>query len=211
MAKKLISNGMMVLGVFLCLVLSSFQAHATTKGLNQIVTPDIQPTGVLSTSLQLQNSAIGNSQQFQYELGLSRNFEVAVFQGLKPGQTVLNWELGLVQSKSFLLSTGMLGMQNGSKPQPFLEAGYYVDKAFCIAGLQHQDSGNQGVLGLGYQYSPSALITMDYITGQENYLTAGVTFTLTKNLSFNPAVYISNSSPHKSYAYGVLSWNSKLW
>ena len=65
----------------------------TTKGLNQIVTPDIQPTGMLSLSVQAQHSAIGNDLQAQYELGLSKTFEVAVFQGLKPGIFLLATEL----------------------------------------------------------------------------------------------------------------------
>jgi hypothetical protein len=202
---------MLCLALMACLAGTSLPAHATTKGLNQIVTPDIQPLGVLSTSCQMQNPAIGDSAELQLELGITKNFEIAAFQGFSPGATVLNCELGLVQRKSFLLSAGVLGIQKGLKPQPFLEGGYYWGKMFAIAGVQEQDSVGQGVFGFGYQCMPRALITFDYITGNENFATAGVTFTLTPNLSFNPAIYIANSTPHHDYAYGVLTWNSKLW
>jgi len=208
MAKTRLINS---LGVALCLMAVCVSGHATTKGLNQIVTPDIQPLGIFSTSFQVQNAAIGNGEQLQLELGITRSFEVAMFQGFQPGQSVFNWELGFVQSKSLLVSTGMLGIGNGLKPQPFLEAGYYVGRVFGIAGVERQDSVDQAVLGFGYQYTPKALITFDYISGNDNFATAGVTFTLTPNLSFNPALYVTNSSPHRVYPYGVLSWSSKVW
>ena len=192
------------------LSLACTTCFATTKGLNQIVTPDIQPLGVLSTSVQVQNPALGNSDEVQLELGITKNFEVAVFQGCVPGEVVLNAEYGLIQQKSFLLSTGVLGIENGHNPQPFLEGGWYHDKVFGIAGVQQQHANAEGVFGFGYQATPAALVTLDYITGDDNFATAGVTFTLTPNLSFNPALYISNKT-HTSYGYGVLSWNAKLW
>lgn len=46
-------------------------AGATTKGLNQIITPDTQPEGVLSISFQGEHPAIGNSKQLQFEVGLT--------------------------------------------------------------------------------------------------------------------------------------------
>jgi hypothetical protein len=199
------------LGALLCFIAACVPSFATTKGLNQIVTPDIQPVGVLSTSLQLQNPVISNGQEVQLELGLTKNFEVAVFRGFTPGETIFNAELGLVQSKHFLLSTGVLGVEQGKQAQPFIEAGYYQGKGFGMVGIQHQDSNEQGIFGLGYQYTPKVLLTADYITGSQNFATVGVTFTITPNLSFNPALYVSNSTPRHGYGYGVLTWNSKLW
>lgn len=184
---------------------------ATTKGLNQIVTPDIQPQGVLSVSIQGENAALGNSRQLQLELGLTKSFEVAVFRGFSPGETVLGAELGLVQSKSFLLSTGLLGLENNAKSQPFLEGGYYRGKACVIAGVQRQDGSILGVFGACYQATLRVLATADYISGSANFATAGVTITLSPTLTFNPAVYVSNSSPHRAYGYGVLTWNVKAW
>ena len=136
---------------------------------------------------------------------------MAVFRGFSPGDTVLGAELGLVQSKCFLLSTGLLGVENRVKPQPFLEGGYYHGKAFAIAGVQKQDDAYVAVLGAAYQATPRILATADYIGGSNNFATAGVTLTLSPTLSFNPAVYISNSSPHRAFGYGVLTWNIRVW
>ena len=56
-------------------------AYATTKGLSQILTPDVQPVGNLSPSFQWQAKEIAHPYQFQAEIGLTRWYEVAVFQG----------------------------------------------------------------------------------------------------------------------------------
>jgi hypothetical protein len=59
-------------------------AEATTKGLSQIVTPDLQPEGDLSLSFQIQDKRIANPYQLQAELGLTEWAEVAVFRGFQP-------------------------------------------------------------------------------------------------------------------------------
>jgi len=200
----------LVLVAFLWCMGCCLPAAATTKGLNQIVTPDIQPQGILSISFQAQQPAIGNRDELQFEYGITPNFEVAVFQGLVPGETVLHAEWGLIQRKDFLLSTGVLGIEQGRKPQPFLEGGYYRDKLFGIAGIQRQDTGSVGVFGFGYQATPTTLLTLDYMTGADNFATAGVTYALTPNLSFNPALYYANRAPHRCYGYGVLTWNLNM-
>jgi hypothetical protein len=44
-------------------------AHATTKGLSQIVTPDLQGPGDPSLSLQIQDKRIANLYELQAEMG----------------------------------------------------------------------------------------------------------------------------------------------
>ena len=46
-------------------------ARATTKGLSQIVTPDLQEEGDLSLSLQIQDKRIANPYQLQAEFGIT--------------------------------------------------------------------------------------------------------------------------------------------
>jgi hypothetical protein len=46
-------------------------ASATTKGLSQIVTPDLQGPGDLSLSLQIQDKRIANPYELQAEMGLT--------------------------------------------------------------------------------------------------------------------------------------------
>ena len=51
-------------------ILSSVpSAFATTKGLSQIVTPDLQAEGDLSLSLQIQDKRIANPYELQAETG----------------------------------------------------------------------------------------------------------------------------------------------
>ena len=123
-------------------------AFATTKGLNQIVTPDIQPFGQLSISYQMQNAVIGNPYQIQYEYGFTKNLEAAVFQGMDPGELYGAAEYGIIQRPDFLLSTGFLGWSTrGDAPQPFLEAGWMKAKGRLIAGIQRTGRGEHWDFG----------------------------------------------------------------
>ena len=70
-------------------------AMATTKGLSQIVTPDLQPEGDLSLSLQIQDKRIANPYELQAELGLTKWAEVAVFRGFQPDDWIFGTEIGL--------------------------------------------------------------------------------------------------------------------
>ena len=108
---------------------------ATIVGLNQIVTPEIQPAGILAMSAQVQHPLIGNSQQLQLELGLTPRFEVAWFQGLTPGEGVFSTELNLVHAGPHLLTVGAVnGSTRGGDPQPVVEYGYYAARDNFILG-----------------------------------------------------------------------------
>jgi len=207
--------------VFTCLILCLVAqlAFATTKGLNQIVTPDIQPEGQLSISYQQQDPRIGNSSQIQAELGITNNFEVAVFQGMSPGTQVLNAEYGIIQKTPYLLSTGFLGWSDaGTQASPFLEGGYYKGPyQLSLGAIEAPETRPSGVvsndaytieaiLGFAYKADPRMQYQVDYQTGTGNSATAGFTYALTPSLSFNPAVYMSNDSGHKLMGYGVLTY-----
>src|SRR6267378_1484049 len=77
-------------------------ALATTKGLSQIVTPDVQPLGDLSLGFQWQGKEIANPYEFQAELGITKWIEVAIFQGIKPSETIFGCEIALVQKDPWL-------------------------------------------------------------------------------------------------------------
>jgi hypothetical protein len=61
------------------LLASPSSARATTKGLSQIVTPDLQRPGDLSLSFQAQSERIANPYELQAEMGLTNWAEFAVF------------------------------------------------------------------------------------------------------------------------------------
>jgi hypothetical protein len=202
------------------LTLSGGAANATTKGLNQIVTPDIQPEGALSLSIQQQDPTIGNRGELQTELGITDTFEIAVFQGDSPADQIGNAELGLYNRGPYLLSTGFLNWTTkGTAPQPFLEGGYYkgngelvlgainvVDQETTNAGAIRNTHSTQALLGVAYRPTPRLQVQADYQGGSGNFSTAGFTYSITPSLSFNPAIYVSNSTPVKGYGYAVLTW-----
>jgi len=200
-------------------------ALATTKGLNQIVTPDVQPFGILSVSLQQQDPNIANRYEVQAELGITRRFEVAVFQGASPPEQVFNAEYSLFQKNPYLLSVGFFNWTTqGSAPQPYLECGYYkgntqlmigiarvISQGPDVAGLVQNQHQYQGILGYGYRINPRTLIQLDYQSGAANSVTAGFTYNVTPQLQFNPALYVSNAPSHKLWGYAVLTWNVNVF
>ena len=97
-----------VIVVMTLLLLTSSSSFATTKGLSQIVTPDLQGEGDLSLSLQIQDKRIANPYQLQAELGLTKWAEVAVFRGFQPDEWILGTEIGLLTKEPFLLSVGFV-------------------------------------------------------------------------------------------------------
>jgi hypothetical protein len=186
--------------------------RATIVGLNQIVTPDIQPAGVLSLSAQAQHALIGNSQQVQFELGVTPRFEVAWFQGLKPDEGFFDTELNLLQTGPHLLTVGAVNWSTrGSSAQPVLEYGYYTDTDHFVAGAIRAGGHPELLLGYKRQISESFSVSADFQSGPGNSTTVGFTYNFTPALSINPALYWTNSSPHHFLGYVVLTYNLTVW
>ncbi len=186
--------------------------HATIVGLNQIVTPEIQPAGVLGLSAQVQHAAIGNSQQIQFELGVTPRFEVAWFQGLTPGEGLFSTEFNLVQQGPHLLTVGALNASTrGGRLQPMVEYGYYTETDRFIVGAIRVDGRDELLLGYRRQLSARLLGLVDFQAGPFNSATLGLTYNFTPEFSINPAVYRTNTHPHHLLGYVVLTWNIALW
>src|ERR1700675_3907060 len=178
-----------LLGIFIC-ASSSF---ATTKGLSQIVTPDLQDEGDLSLSLQIQDQRIGNPYQLQAELGLTKWAEIAVFQGFKPNEEILATEFGILTKEPYLLSIGFSNWspRQGVDPQPYIEAGYYTEKKKVICGGNPAGYKNEAVLGYAYDFNKQWRVQVDFQTGRENSSTIGFTWNITPDFQVNPALYRS--------------------
>ncbi|PYL64834.1 MAG: hypothetical protein DMF25_05690 [Verrucomicrobia bacterium] len=111
----------LIASYFLAVIASLAAAQtcfATTKGLSQIVTPDLQPEGDFSLSFQAQSERIGNPYELQGELGLTKWSEVAVFKGFKPNELIFGTELGLIQHEPYLLSVGFVNWSPHSHVDP---------------------------------------------------------------------------------------------
>jgi hypothetical protein len=188
-------------------------SFATTKGLSQIVTPDLQPEGDFSLSFQAQSERIGNPYELQGELGLTKWAEVAVFKGFKPNELIFGTELGVIQHEPYLLSAGFVNWSPHSHvdPQPFIEAGYYTEHHKFIVGATHVDYRNEAIVGYAYDFNETWRAQVDFQSGSGNSSTIGVTCNLTKDFQVNPAIYVTNDSPHHVLGYVVFTYTFHLW
>src|SRR6202023_4183277 len=169
----------------------SASAFATTKGLSQIVTPDLQGEGDLSLSLQIQDMRIGNPYELQAELGLTKWAEIAVFQGFDPDEEIFATEIGLLTKEPYLLSIGFTNWSPRSHvdPQPYIEAGYYTEHNKFIVGGVHAGYKNEVILGYAYDFNKTWRVQVDFQSGKENSSTLGSPGSITRALQFNPAIY----------------------
>jgi hypothetical protein len=188
-------------------------ARATTKGLSQIVTPDLQSEGDLSLSFQAQSMRIANPYELQSELGLTKWAEVAVFKGFKPNELIFGTEFGLIQKEPYLLSAGFVNWSPHSHvdPQPYLEAGYWSEHQKFIVGAIHVDYRNEAILGYAYDFNKKWRAQVDFQSGSGNSSTIGVTWNITEDFQMNPAIYVTNDRPHDILGYVVFTYTFHLW
>ena len=188
-------------------------ARATTKGLSQIVTPDLQGAGDLSLSLQIQDKRIANPYELQAEMGLTDRAEFAVFRGFKPDDWIFATEFGLLIKEPYLLSIGFVNWSphRGVDPQPYIEAGYCTEHQKFFAGAIHAGYKNEAILGYAYDFNKTWRAQVDFQSGAENSSTVGVTCNITRDFQMNPALYVNNGSGHDLFGYVVFTYTFHLW
>lgn len=201
------------LGVIVAICVVATRAAATTKGLSQIVTPDLQPEGDLSLSLQIQDKRIANPYELQAEIGLTSWAEVAVFQGFEPNEEIIGTEIGILRKEPYLLSVGFVNWspRTGTDPQPYAEAGYYTEHHKFIAGAIHAGYKNEAILGYAYDYNKKFRAQIDFQSGAENSTTLGFTWNITPDFQVNPAIYFANYHPERVMGYVVFTYTFHLW
>jgi hypothetical protein len=189
------------------------EARATTKGLSQIVTPELQPAGDLSLSLQIQDKRIANPYELQAELGLTSFAEVAVFKGFDPNELIFATEIGLLTKQPYLLSIGFVNWSPHSHvdPQPLIEAGYYTEHHKIIVGAIHAGYKNEAILGYAYDFNKTWRAQVDFQSGAENSSTIGFTWNITPDFQVNPAIYFANYHPDRIMGYIVFTYTFHLW
>ncbi len=189
------------------------QLLATTKGLSQIVTPDLQPEGDFSLSFQAQSDQIANPYELQAELGLTKWAEIAVFKGFRPNELIFATEFALLQEKPFLLSAGFANWSPHSEvlPQPFIEAGYYTEHHKVIVGAIHVGYRHEAILGYAYDFNKTWRAQVDFQSGSGNSSTIGFTCNITRDLQVNPALYVTNDRPHHVLGYIIFTYTFHLW
>jgi hypothetical protein len=188
-------------------------AIATTKGLSQIVTPDLQGPGDLSLSFQAQSERIANPYELQAEMGLTKWAEFAVFRGFKSDDWIFATEFGLLTKEPYLLSIGFVNWSPHMNvdPQPFIEAGYCTEHHKFFAGATHVDFRNEAILGYAYDFNQTWRVQVDFQSGSGNSSTIGFTWNITRDFQVNPAIYVTNDSPHEVLGYVVFTYTFHLW
>ncbi len=191
----------------------ALRAGATTKGLSQIVTPDLQPEGDLSLSVQVQDKRIANPYEFQAEVGLTEWAEIAIFQGFDPNEEIFAAEFGVLRTEPWLLSVGFSNWspRQGVDPQPYLEAGFYTEHHKIIAGAIHAGYKNEAILGYAYDFNKQWRAQVDFQSGAENSATIGFTWNITRDFQVNPAIYFANYHPDRVMGYVVFTYTFHLW
>jgi hypothetical protein len=212
-ANKKLINFLTIIVIMIVVLANAPSSFATTKGLSQIVTPDLQGEGDLSLSLQIQDKRIANPYELQAELGLTKWAEVAVFRGFQPDDWIFGTEIGLLTKEPFLLSVGFVNWSPhlNVDPQPYIEAGYYTEHHKLIAGAIHAGYKNEAILGYAYDFNPTWRVQVDWQSGSENSSTIGFTCNVTRDFQFNPALYVSNDSKHDLFGYIVFTYTLHLW
>ena len=188
-------------------------ARATTKGLSQIVTPELQGAGDLSISLQIQDERIANPYELQAELGVTKWAEVAVFRGFQPDDWIFGTEVGLLTKEPYLLSVGFVNWSPhlNVDPQPYIEAGYYTEHQKFIVGAIHAGYKNEAILGYAYDFNKQWRVQVDFQSGKENSSTIGFTWNITPDFQVNPAIYFANYHPERIMGYIVFTYTVHLW
>ena len=177
------------------------------------MTPELQPEGDLSLSLQIQDKRIANPYELQAELGLTKWAEVAVFQGFEPNEEILATELGILTKEPYLLSIGFVNWSPRSDvdPQPYIEAGYYTEHHKVIVGAIHAGYKNEAILGYAYDFNKQWRVQVDFQSGKENSSTIGFTWNITPDFQVNPALYFANYHPDRLMGYIVFTYTFHLW
>jgi len=146
-------------------------------------------------------------------LELTKWAEVAIFKGFKPNELIFGTELGLLQREPYLLSVGFANWSPHSHvdPQPFIEAGYYTEHNKVSVGATHVDYRNEAILGYAYDFNKTWRAQIDFQSGSGNASTIGFACNLTRDLQVNPAIYVTNDSPHHVVGYIVFTYTFHLW
>src|SRR5438477_10682625 len=211
-SKELISS-LTIIVIMIVALSTAPSLFATTKGLSQIVTPDLQGEGDLSLSLQIQDKRIANPYELQAEMGVTKWAEVAVFRGFDPDDWIFGTEFGLLRTEPYLLSVGFVNWSPhlDVDPQPYIEAGYYTEHNKFIVGAIHAGYKNEAILGYAYDFNKQWRVQVDFQSGKENSSTIGFTWNITPDFQVNPALYFANYHPDRLMGYIVFTYTFHLW
>jgi len=206
-------TNLIAISVVLIVLSNACSSFASTQGLNQIATPDLPPDGALSLSFQAQDQKLGNPYQVQAEMGLTKWFEIAMFKGFQPNELIFGTEIGLLMKEPYLLSIGFSNWSPHSHvdPQPYVEAGYWGEHHKFTAGVAYADSHTEAILGYAYDFNGTWRVQVDFQSGSDNSSTIGFVWSINDDIQVNPAIYVTNDTPHEVLGYVSVTYTFHLW
>jgi hypothetical protein len=101
-------------------------------------------------------------------LGLTKWLEVAIFQGIRPNETIFGSELSLIKKDPWLLTKVLAGLP-WVRHQPLREAGYYTEHHKLIAGGLIVHCRPEAILGYAYDCDKRWRFQTDYQSGKDNF------------------------------------------
>jgi len=207
------SNFVTIIVLMIVFLAGAGSSFASTQGLNQIATPDMPPEGDLSLSFQAQSEKLGNPYQVQAEMGLTKWFEIAIFKGFEPNELIFGTEIGLLTKEPYLLAVGFSNWSPHSQvhPQPYIEVGYWGEHHKFTAGVAHVDFRNEAILGYAYDFNDTWRVQVDFQSGSGNSSTIGFVWSITDDIQINPAIYVTNDSPHEVLGFVSFTYTFHLW
>jgi hypothetical protein len=189
-------------------------ACASIEGCNQVVTPDLQPVGLLSLNFQQEHRAIGSPTIMQAEIGVTKYLDLCLTRDFTPNQWSLGFETGW-QHGPHLFAAGFqnwaCGPGGSVAPQPFAEYGYASHAHEAAAGATWVSGRAETILAYTYQASPTWQFLTDWQSGSENFATLGVAYAFTPHLSLSPALWRENIAPHRAFSIAILTWSVKVF
>jgi len=146
-------------------------------------------------------------------MGLTRWFEIAIFKGFEPNELIFGTEIGLLMKEPYLLSIGFSNWSPHSHvdPQPYIEAGYWGEHHKFTAGVAYADSHGEAILGYAYDFNNTWRVQVDFQSGSDNSSTIGFVWSIHDDIQVNPAIYVTNDSPHEVAGYVSFTYTFHLW
>lgn len=192
----------MLSSVFLLTLLVVNISLAAPNGLNLIPTADVYEPGIISLEFQTdaEKRPFGAAQT-RYALlqfGVAPGIEFGVDNCINKSESspLLNTKFRLWNHtrRRPAVAIGVQNICGGSTAQPYLVAGFGLDNPFRFhIGAIAVDGAKRGLLGIDYTWKRFTL-QGDWISGRENALGLGISWSVRSGMNLTYSWFIPNSS-----------------
>jgi len=151
------------------------------------------------------------------QVGAGRSVEVGLDQwvnnGILDSRLNAKWKLMEEESGRPAIAIGVQNVARYSNDQPYMVATKALDRSGrsrLHAGLISMDGASRAMLGLDKSCGPTIALQADYVSGNENSLTAGFALKLAESTALWVARSFPNGSGSKSDYFVRLGFSARL-